>query len=171
MLDELKSMTDINDIDLSTIETDFPLLDSGIAPAQITECEIKTEEGKKTGKPQSYLHVKYNLTAGHKTTAHEGRIVKTINPGERGSSITERIYYGVSYKKSDEGKAYGYDRIAKLREAVFGKATPGTKFAAAEMLGQNISLRLLFEPSPRNSDTGEVYGPRTSVADYIRKSR
>lgn len=169
MSEDLSAMTDINDLDLSTVETDFPLLDSGIARMQIQECEIKPKDDQK---PESYpyLHIKLSLVRPHRTTTAGGRVVKPINPGDRGSSLTHRIYYGVSYKKKEEGTRFGYDAIAKFREAVFGKATPGTKFNAAEMLGQEVDVRLLFEESPKGRD-GQTFGPRTVVADFIRQHR
>lgn len=172
MSDELNSMVDINSIDLSTVETDFPLLDSGVVTAQIQACSFERDTAKKGDSAKPYLTVKYALTAPHKTTGHEGMTVKTINPGDRGSTLSENIYYGnYEDKKTGETKKYGIDRIAKLREAVFGKAAEGQRFVPAEMLGQPITLRLKFDPRPTNKATGEVYGPRTEVADYVRKAR
>lgn len=165
-------MVDINSIDLSTVETDFPLLDSGVVTAQIQSCSFERDTAKKGDAAKPYLTVKYALTQPHKTTGHEGMTVKTINPGERGSTLSENIYYGnYEDKKTGEIKKYGIDRIAKLREAVFGKAETGARFVPAEMLGQAITLRLKFDPRPTNKATGEVYGPRTEVADYVRKAR
>lgn len=168
MSEDLNAITDINDIDLSTVETDFPLLATGIVAVQIQECELRANE--KSGKP--FLHVKYALTQPHKTTDHGGLPVRTINPGDRGSTITESIYYGnYEDKKTGEIKKFGVDKIAKLREAVFGKAAPGTKFNPGEMLGQSLVVKLRFNPEPKNEKTGEVFGPRTEVQDYVRKAR
>lgn len=161
-------MVDINSIDLSTVETDFPLLATGLVGVQIQECEFKTND--KSGKP--FLHVKYALTQPHKTTDHGGLPVKTINPGDRGSTLSEQIYYGnYEDKKTGEVKKYGVDKIAKLREAVFGKAQPGDRFSAPDMLGQALVVKLRFVPEPKNEKTGEVFGPRTEVQDYVRKAR
>ena len=162
MSEDINAMMDINSIDLSTVETDFPLLASGPCGLQIQECEFKTND--KSGKP--FLHVKFA------TTPHGGNPVKTVNPGDRGSTLNKDIYYG-KYEdaKTGELKPYGVDEIAKLREAVFGKAAPGTRFDPAEMLGQNLVGNLRFDPEPKNKKTGEVFGPRTEVASYIRKAR
>ena len=165
---DIAAMTDINDLDLSTVETDFPLLASGIAVVQVQSCALQPADDKKQGS-FPYLEIKFALTQPHQTAAGEGRTVKTINPGDRGSSVNHRIYYGVSYKKKEEGTKFGYDAIAKFREAVFGKATAGTKFSCDEMLGQQLSVRLLFEAHPQRD--GTEYGPRTTVADFIRKAR
>lgn len=172
MSDELNAMVDINSIDLSTVETNFPLLDNGIVTVQIQECDFKRDTATKGDAAKPYLWVKYALTQPWKTVAHEGLVVKTVNPGDRGSMLTQSIYYGnYEDKKTGEVKKYGVDRIAKLREAVFGKAGPGQRFVPAELLGQTLSVRLKFDPAPKNEDTGKTYGPRTEVVDYIRKAR
>ena len=95
--------------------------------------------------------------------------MKELQPGQRGMSINERVYVGTyEDKKTGETKWYGVDKLALLRECVFGKATGGTKFVPAELKGQSVTIKLQFEPAPRNEKTGEVYGPRTSVAGYVR---
>lgn len=168
MSDELKAMEDLNNLDLSTVETDFPLLDSGIVSLQVQECEIKKDEEKADAYP--YVHIKVALTAPHRTTGAAGRTVKTVSPGDRGSTLTHRIYFGTSYKKKEEGTKFGYDAIAKFRESVFGKAKPGDRFNPAEMLGQDLTARLAFEESPSDKN-GKTYSPRTSIADFVRKAR
>lgn len=167
MSEDLNAMINLDDIDLSTVETDFPLLASGLCGLQIQECEAKANE--KSGK--LFIHVKFAITQAHKTTNHGGLTVKTINPGDRGSTLNKDIYYG-KYEdtKTGELKPYGLDELTRLREAVFGKAPPGTKFNCSEMLGQNLVGNLRFDPEPKNKKTGEVFGPRTEVASYVRKA-
>jgi len=171
MSDELDIMQQMDNIDLSTVETDFPLLASGIVTAQIQTCEWRRDTDKKGEDAKPYVRVKYNLTQEHKTCGHNGAEVKLIQPGARGSTISEDIYVGKYINKEGVEAWYGVDRLTKLREAVFGKAQPGTKFNVAEMPGQPITLRLKSDPAPQNSKTKEVYGPRTSVDDYVRGKR
>ncbi len=114
----------------------------------------------------------YSLALPWKTIAHDGVPAKDVNPGDRGSTMTERIYIGkyIDEKDNNTEKWYGVDRIAKLREAVFGKAADGSKFIPMEMIGQTITLKLKFNPKPINKDTKEEYGPRTEIDGYVRKA-
>jgi len=170
MSEELDVMQMMDSIDLSKVETEFPIPAGGIVAAQIQECEFRRDTEKKGPDAKPYLYVTYNFTQPWKTQSIDGGIVKEILPGGRGSTINERIYVGYyEDKKTGEQKTYGTDRIALLRECVLGKAQPGTKFQPAELKGQSITLKLIFEPAPRNEKTNEVYGPRTSVASYLRK--
>lgn len=167
MSSELDSLNNPQDIDLSTVETDFPLLASGVVQCQVQECEWKTEDSKKRpGTTNTYLHLKVVTAQPWNSVAFEGREAKPINPG---FPITHRNYVG-TYEKDGATKPYGTEFLARLRESAFGKAAPGTKFNPAEMIGQAVTARLKFEPSPKNKDTGEVYGPRTSIDGFVRKA-
>lgn len=169
-MNELDIMSQLDSVDLSKVETSFPLLASGLVTVQVTACEFKRDTEKKAdAKP--YMLVELSLVAPWKTVARDGEASKEVNPGDRGSKITDRIYFGdYEDKKTGEMKKYGYDRMATLREAAFGKAQEGAKFSAIpqEMLGQTITAELKFEAAPVNKDTKEVYGPRTSVARYVK---
>lgn len=173
MTSEQDILSQVNDVDLSKVETSFPILASGIVTVTIGKCEFVTEDSKKKpGEKNTYLHVDYSLAQPWKTVPTDGIPSKPVNPGDRGSAMTERIYVGKFIDKKDGSeKWYGLDRIAKLREAVYGKAGEGTKFIAPEMIGQTVLLNLKFNPAPVNKDTGEVYGPRTEIAGYVRKSK
>lgn len=169
MSSELDILNQLQNIDLSTVETSFPLLASGLLTAQIQECEMKRDTDKKGDDAKPYLWVKYALTQPWQTVAHDGADSKPVNVG---FPISERIYVGqYADKKTGEMKWYGLDRIARLREAVFGKAPAGTKVVPAELLGQPITLRLRFDPAPRNDKTGQVYGPQTVVDGYVKKGK
>lgn len=170
-LSEQDILNQLNEVDLSKVETSFPILAGGVVPANITDCKFVTEDSKKRqGEKNVYLLVNYALAQPWKTVAHEGIPSKPINPGDRGSAFNERIYVGKTIDdKTGEEKWYGLDRIAKLREAVFGRAAEGSRIVPAELIGQTVTLTLKFEEAPKNKDTGETYGPRTSVSGYVRK--
>lgn len=168
MSEELNIMEAMNNIDLSTVETSFPILDSGIVSVQVAKCEYRRDTDKKSdAKP--YCYIELNLTQPWRTVKFDGDS-KPVLPGGRGSTIVERVYIGQYEKKDGSGLAwYGVDTLAKFREAVFGKAAPGVRFDPNEMLGQNLQVRLQFDPAPKGKD-GQVYGPRTAVATYIKKA-
>lgn len=169
MSSELDILQQMNSIDLSTVETDFPLLASGVVSAQIQECDFRRDTERKGDSAKPYLYVNYGITSPWHTAGHDSP-VKQLNPGDRGMTITERIYVGTyADKKTGETKWYGVDRIARLREAVLGKPAVGTKFQPAEVMGQTIQLRLRFDPAPKNDKTGEIYGPRTEVDGYVKR--
>jgi len=162
------------EVDLSKVETSFPLLKSGIVKCNVAKCNLQRDTEKKGDDAKPYYLIEYNLAQPWTTVPHNGAEVKTINPGDRGSKIVERVYIGkYTDKDTNEEKWYGIDRIAKLYETVFGrKAGAGTTIpqAAIEVIGQEVLLDLLFEPKPMNRETKEVYGPRTSVRGYVKKS-
>lgn len=169
MSEELDVMQMMDSIDLSKVETEFPIPAGGIVTAQIQDCEFRKDTEKKGPDAKPYLYVSYNFTQPWKTQGLDGAPSKEILPGGRGSTINERVYVGYyEDKKTGEQKTYGTDRLALLRECVLGKAAPGTKFNANELKGMPVTLKLAFEPAPRNDKTGEVYGPRTSVTGYVR---
>ena len=172
-MSDIDILQQINDVDLSKVETSFPILDSGIVRCTITKCEFHKEPSKKKqGTDNVYLEVGYSLAQGWKTVSIDGNPSKPVNPGDRGSAFTERIYVGKFLDdKTGEEKWYGLDRIAKLREAVMGKAEAGAKLNPPELIGQSVILRLKFDPAPKNKDTGEVYGPRTGVDAYVKPSK
>lgn len=160
----------MDSIDLSKVETEFPIPAGGVLTAQIQDCEFRKDTEKKGPDAKPYLYVSYNFTQPWKTQAIDGGTSKEILPGGRGSTINERIYVGYyEDKKTGEQKTYGTDRLALLSECAIGKAQPGQKFDANALKGQAITLKLTFEPAPRNEKTGEVYGPRTSVSGYVRR--
>lgn len=170
MSDELDIMQQMDNIDLAKVETEFPILATGPVTVQIQDCEYRRDTEKKGADAKPYLYVSYNLTQPWKTASIDGGPVKEIQPGQRGSTITERIYIGTyEDKKTGETKWYGVDKLALMRECVFGKAPAGTKFNPGEMKGQSLTVKLTFNPAPRNDKTGEVYGPRTEVTGYVRR--
>lgn len=165
-------LSQLNDVDLSKVETSFPILATGIVSVTIGKCEFVSEDSKKKpGEKNVYLRVDYSLAQPWKTVGIDGSPSKPVNPGDRGSQMTERIYVGKFTDKEGAEKWYGLDRIAKLREAVYGKAAEGTKLMPPEMIGQTVLLNLKFNPAPVNKDTKEVYGPRTEIAGYVRKGK
>lgn len=160
-IDQLTSL--VNSVDLSTVQTSFPLLQSGVCQFQVQECGWQMPED--TAK-QPFLHIKMVTTQPWKTVPHEGAPVKEVAPG---FPMTHRIYVGKYIDKKGEEKTYGIDAIARFRESAFGKASTGTRFNPEEMLGQMITVRLNFNPAPKNDKTGEVYGPRTEVVGFVAK--
>lgn len=172
MSSDLDILQQINSVDLSKVETSFPILDSGLVRVNIAKAEWKQEESKKEpGKTNTYMEVQFSLAQSWRTVHHEGQISKAVNPGDRGSTFTERIYVGkYNDKNTGEEKWYGLDQVAKLRESVFGKAAEGSRIDLLELIGQQATVKLQFEPAPKNDKTGEVMGPRTKVASYIKKA-
>lgn len=161
MSQDIDIMQKLNDVDLSTVETSFPLLKTGIVQATITECGPQSKDDK------SWLELKYVLAQEWATQPHDGVPSKPVLPG---FPITERIYLNDwEDPKSGETKNFGIQRAALLRECVLGKAQPGTRFIPSELIGQTVMLKLKFDPAPKNKKTGEVYGPQTTVDGYIRK--
>lgn len=155
MSSELDIMSKLDSVDLSTVQTDFPLLKSGVVSAQIAAIEPDNTKGR--------VQVKYTL-------AQEWQDIdgKVIHPG---FTFSEFIYLNDwEDPKTGEVKNFGVQRLAQLRAAIFGKADPGTKLNLQELLGQMVTLTLKYDPEPRNKK-GEVFGPQTSVTRYVKAKK
>ena len=156
MSSELDIMSKLDSVDLSTVQTDFPLLKSGIVTAQIVTVEPDNVKG--------CVVIKYTLTQDWSDV--EGKAVKP------GFPFSEFIYLqDWEDPKTGEVKNFGVQRLAQLREAIYGKAAPGTKLALSELAGQTVTVRLNYNPAPTNKKTGEVYGPQTSVVGYVKAKK
>jgi hypothetical protein len=165
---DLDILQQINDIDLAKVETSYPIPMAGVVAATITEIELKKIENKK-GESNPWALIKYATSQPWKTQPLENNPSRDLNPG---FVITERISLKPwTDPKTDEVKNFGITRLAQMREAIFGKAQPGAKFVVEELLGQTILLKLKFDPAPKNRETGEVYGPQTSVDGYNKAKK
>lgn len=164
MSDELNIDALLANVDLATVETSFPILKGGVVQFQITEI---TNTPAESSDKKPYVAIKYTLAQSWTTQPIDGAPAKDVAPG---FPITERIYiFNWTDPKDGTVKNFGLTRLAMLREAVLGKATAGTRFNSAELLGQSVMLKLKFDPAPKNAKTGETYGPQTSVDGYVRK--
>ncbi len=153
-MSDIDILQQINDIDLSTVQTGFPLLKSGVVALTIQSFEDDVEK--------KALKVKF-------VTAQPWEDIdgKVINPG---FPQTDFIRFN-TWTDPDSGKEknFGVERIVALRAAVFGKAKPGDKFDRSALLGQQVQARLKYDPAPRNKKTQEVYGPQTTIEAYLIK--
>lgn len=167
-MSDLDILQQVQDVDLGKVETSFPILAQGVVQAVIAEIEFKEIENKKN-EVNPWCLVKYTLAQPWKTQPIPDVPVRDVNIG---FPITERISLKPwTDPKTGEVKNFGITRLAQLREAVFGKAQAGAKFVPAELLNQPITLKLKFDPAPKNKDTGEVYPPQTNVDSYVRAKR
>lgn len=166
MSTELDIMSQLNSVDLSKVETSFPLLKTGIVQAQVKEIGVVTPDGSDK-KP--YVEVKYSLTQAWSTQPHDGAESKPVNAG---FPISERVYVNDwEDPKTGEKKNFGRVRLLQLREAIFGPIQTGQQLSFDELRGQPITLKLKFDPAPKNNKTGEIYGPQTTVDGYVKAKR
>lgn len=166
MSTELDIMSQLNSVDLSKVETSFPLLKTGTVAAQIKEIGIVTPDASDK-KP--YVEVKYVTAQPWSTQPHDGSESKPVNPG---FPITERVYVNNwTDEKTGEVKNFGRVRLLQLREAIFGPIQAGQQLDFAELRGQPVTLKLKFDPAPKNNKTGEIYGPQTTVDGYVKAKR
>ena len=91
-LSEQDILNQLNDVDLSKVETSFPLLAPGIVPLTIGKVELRRDVEKKGMDAKPYYFVEYSLAQPWKTIAFDGVESKPVNPGDRGATFNERIY-------------------------------------------------------------------------------
>lgn len=167
MESELDILNSIQNVDLSKVETSFPLLKTGNVQAQIVEMTFSMKE-KKDGDKYPNCMVKYALAQPWTTVAVDGAPAKDVQPG---FTFSENIYMAPVTKKDGSVDNFGIQRLALLRECIHGKAAEGAKIQKEDFLGQTVMVKLKFDPAPRDKKTGEVFGPRTDVDGYVRKAR
>lgn len=161
-------LNEINNIDLSKVETSFPVLKSGVVKATIAEIEFDKKDKKDGSGVNRLAKIKYSLGQPWETQPHDGLPAKPIAPG---FPVTETIYLDpFKDEKTGEEKNLGIARLALLRESVLGKAKEGDRFDIAQLIGREVILKLKFDPAPKNKKTGEVYGPQTTVDGYVRQA-
>lgn len=164
----LELLQQIDNIDLSTVETNFPHLATGNVLFTINDAKLTQDEAS-PDKP--YFEIKYALAQEWRTQPFDGAPSKPVSPGQRGSELTQRIYIGYYTARDGTEKTYGIEQYAQLREAALGRAEPGAKINPPELIGQTVTLKLLFNPAPTNKDKTETYGPRTEINGYVRKAK
>jgi hypothetical protein len=152
-------LNQLDSVDLSTVETSYPLLKTGVYPTTVASCQLEDQKAPKTGKN---LVIKYTLTETAESV--DGR---QVNPG---FAIMERISLTKTFKDDGSPKYDPLPRLAQFREAIFGKAETGTGFMPLEQyIGQAITIRVKHDPHSKGRD-GTDYGPQSSVNGYVRKA-
>ena len=157
MSDEVDILSQLDNIDLSTVQTGFPLLKTGIVSMTITGFEDdRADNGTQI------LKVKLALAQPWQDVDS-----KTVN---QGFPMTDFIRFNEWVDpKTNEKKNFGLLRVAELRAAVMGKAKPGDRFNREQLINQVVQVSLKYDPAPTNKTTKEVYGPQTTIARYITK--
>lgn len=164
---DLDILQSIQSVDLSKVETSFPILAGGIVSCQIQDIDISAKESKK-GDTLPWATIKFALAQPWKTVPIDGAPSKDVAPG---FSFTHRILLAPwTDPKTQEVKNIGIQELTLLRECIYGKAPEGTRLDPNELLGQTVMVKLKFEPAPRGKD-GETFGPRTEVSGYVRKAK
>ena len=136
-------MSDLDNLDLSTVKSGFPILPEGLV--NVTVLEIKTEPNK-AGTGQN---LKLKLGLVDPATDVDG---KAVNPGFP-------IFDLISLTPTEK-----YDprpRLADFKEAALGtKAGPFNPIE--QYLGVTLTVRLKI-------DRNEQYGTKNVVARYVKK--
>lgn len=171
-MSDIDILQQMDNIDVSKVETSFPIPAEGLVRARVTSAKREQEPNKKKGGTNTFFEFEFAFTQDWRTQPINGNPSSPIPVGGRGSKMTKRVYVGQYEKKDGSGLAwYGIEELAKLRESALGKAPAGTSYSnlCDDVLGQEVTLVLKFDPAPKNKDTGEVYGPRTEITNYVAK--
>ena len=155
----------LNQTDLTTIETSFPIPKAGLVAAMIADITENTVDDSGNELKAPFVAIKYTFTQDWETHPVNG----VSKPILAGFPLTERVYVSDwTDPKTGEVKNFGITQLTKLREAVYGPAKPGDQLIFQELLGQSLILRLKYDPAPKNKKTGETYGPQTTVSGYLK---
>lgn len=141
--------TDILNVDLTSVDTSYPLLAAGVYPFTVAKCEYgKTKDG--TGNLVK-IQLKLNVAA---------KDIKGA-PVNVGFTINDQISVTPSEK-------YTTDMITralkKFREGVVGKA-PGPFAPIDQYVGQTVVANISIE-----EDKNGKYEPRNRVKAYVPKA-
>jgi hypothetical protein len=164
MENELDILNSLQQVDISKVETSYPLLATGNVQMQITSMSFGMKK-KKDESTYPNCEIKFALMQPWKTVPIDGIPAKDIPPG---FPMTKNIFMGTVQKDGKE-ENYGLKELVTLRECIHGKAPEGARIQKEDFLGQTVLCKLKFDPAPVNKETKEVYGPRTDIVGYVRK--
>lgn len=142
-VDSSNTLIDLDNMDLSTVQTGMPLIPEGLVELEVVKLELKPN---KNGTGQN-LNITYHTT--QPITSFEGKL---LNPGFP-------VFDLISLTPTDK-----YDPRQRLAE--FKEAVTGSKVGAFNPLEQYLNCRVAVRVKIERNDE---YGNKNRIARYIKK--
>lgn len=161
-MQDVDILSQIDNIDLSTVETARPNLPSGVYLMTVKKVELQDQKAPKTGKN---LSIQLGLVEPATSVPNHKGETQTLQPG---FPVFDLISMTKTFRENGEVKYDPLPRLAKFREAVLG-SKDGKFMPLEQYLGQQVMVKVKFEADSKGKD-GESYGPKTSVQDYVRRA-
>lgn len=163
MSNDIDILTQIDNIDLSTVDTDRPQLPSGLYEMKVAKMELVDQKAPKTGKN---LQIQLGLVEPALSVPNSKGEQQKLNPG---FSVFDLISLTATFNEDGSKKYDPLPRLAKFREAVIGDKA-GRFMPLEQYIGQTVMVKVAYSATNVDKRSGEDYGPKTSVKDYVRRA-
>lgn len=152
MSDDLDISAQLDNIDLSTVSTSFPMLAAGLQEVNVAEVKIEPQKAPKTGK-----NLKIKLTLVNPAVDIEG---KTVNAG---FPLFDTVSLTKTFKDDGSVKYDPTPKLALFKEVVTG-SKDGTFMPLEQYIGKSCLVQVSFVPAQ-----GE-FGPQNRIQRYVKPS-
>lgn len=160
-MQDVDILSQIDSIDLASVETARPNLPSGVYLMQVKKMELVDQKAPKTGKN---LSIQLGLVEPAQSVPNHKGESQVLQPG----FVTfDLISLTKTFREDGSVKYDPLPRLAKLREAVLG-SKDGKFMPLEQYVGQQVMVKVKYDADSKGKD-GESYGPKTSVQDYVRR--
>jgi len=162
MTQDIDILSQIDNIDLSTVETARPFLPSGIYEFVVQKMELVDQKSPKTGKN---LSIQLGLVEPAQSVPNDKGETQLLNPG---FPVFDLISLTATFNDDGSKKYDPLPRLAKFREAVLGDKS-GKFMPLEQYIGQRVMVKVNYSATNVDRKTGQDYGPKTTVSDYVKR--
>ena len=163
MSQDIDILSQIDNIDLASVETARPNLPTGLYRFKVAKLELVDQKAPKTGKN---LSIQLGLVEPQQSVPNSKGESQVLNVG---FPVFDLISLTKTFKENGEVNYDPLPRLAKFREAVLGDKS-GKFMPLEQYLGREVIVKVRYSETNIDKKTGQDYGPKTSVNDYVRAS-
>ena len=160
MSNDADILSQIDNIDLSTVETARPFLPTGIYQMRVAKMELVDQKSPKTGKN---LNIQLALVEPTNSQPNDKGETSRLNPG---FPIFDLVSLTPTFNEDGSKKYDPLPRLARFREAVMGDKA-GKFMPLEQYIGRTVTVKVQYSASNVDKRSGEDYGPKNSVRDYV----
>jgi len=160
MSQDIDILSQLDNIDLSSVATAAPLLPSGLYEMTVAEMAVVQQRAPKTGN-----NIKLKLTLANPAVDIDG---KPVNPG---FPVFDQISLTKTYKEDGSVSYDPMPRLAVFREAVLGDKSGsfgGPAEWASTYIGKTVMVKIAYDPDSKDK-AGKSWGPQSRVDRYVKK--
>lgn len=159
MSNDIDVFSQIDSIDLGSVDTSRPFLPNGVYEMTVQKIEVVDQKSPKTGKN---LAIQLGLVEPAMSMPNDKGEQRQLNPG---FPVFDTISLTKTFKEDGSPKYDPLPRLAKFRAAATGSQS-GAFTPVEQYIGAKLLVKVSF--SATNVDkNGTDYGPKNSVQDYV----